>query len=184
MPEYSNDQIDQVRELERAVLGGLMLETERYDNVRLVISHADFQGKDHQSIFESMGDLVNAGKPLDPITVADRLDSKNLLTEKKESEVEKKDKEESNEKIPFTEDEYKILINDFSESLKEKKSEVAILKKRNSIEGTEITFHLDNELEGTIFDSIINRLKEKLKNFTSEKLNLKKLLQKEKQVQL
>ncbi len=63
MPEYSNDQIDQVRELERAVLGGLMLETERYDNVRLVISHADFQGKDHQSIFESMGDLVNAGKP-------------------------------------------------------------------------------------------------------------------------
>tara|TARA_B000000532_G_scaffold63453_1_gene50024 strand:- start:236 stop:1447 length:1212 start_codon:yes stop_codon:yes gene_type:complete len=27
-----------------------------------------------------MGDLVNAGKPLDPITVADRLDSKNLLT--------------------------------------------------------------------------------------------------------
>ena len=80
MLEYSNDQIDQVRELERAVLGGLMLETERYDNVRLVISHADFQGKDHQSIFESMGDLVNAGKPLDPITVADRLDSKNLLT--------------------------------------------------------------------------------------------------------
>ena len=80
MPEYSNDQIDQVRELERAVLGGLMLETERYDNVRLVISHSDFQGKDHQSIFESMGDLVNAGKPLDPITVADRLDSKNLLT--------------------------------------------------------------------------------------------------------
>ena len=80
MPEYSNDQIDQVRELERAVLGGLMLETERYDNVRLLISHADFQGKDHQSIFESMGDLVNAGKPLDPITVADRLDSKNLLT--------------------------------------------------------------------------------------------------------
>ena len=80
MPEYSNDQIDQVRELERAVLGGLMLETERYDNVSLVISHTDFQGKDHQSIFESMGDLVNAGKPLDPITVADRLDSKNLLT--------------------------------------------------------------------------------------------------------
>ena len=99
---------------------------------------------------------------------------KNLLTEKKESEAEKKDKEESNEKIPFTEDEYKILINDFSESLKEKKSEVAILKKRNSIEGTEITFHLDNELEGTIFDSIINRLKEKLKNRFEEKIVLKK----------
>ena len=99
---------------------------------------------------------------------------KNLLTEKKESEVEKKDKEESNEKIPFSKDEYKILINDFSESLKEKKSEVAILKKRNSIEGTEITFYLDNELEGTIFDSIINRLKEKLKNRFEEKIVLKK----------
>ena len=50
MPEYSNDQIDQVRELERAVLGGLMLETERYDNVRLVISHADFHENLHERL--------------------------------------------------------------------------------------------------------------------------------------
>ena len=99
---------------------------------------------------------------------------KNLLTEKKESEVEEKDKEESNEKIPFSENEYYNLINNFAESLKEKKSEVAILKKRNSINENEITFHLDNELEGTIFDSIINRLKEKLKNRFEEKIVLKK----------
>ncbi len=80
MPEYSNDQIDQVRDLERAVLGGLMLETERYDSVSLIISYSDFQGSDHQSIFKSMGELVNANKPLDPITVSDQLFNKNLLT--------------------------------------------------------------------------------------------------------
>jgi len=62
------------------VLGGLMLETERYDAVSLVIQFSDFEGQDHQSIFQSMGELVNANKPLDPLTVSGRLDSKNLLT--------------------------------------------------------------------------------------------------------
>ena len=70
---------NQSRNLEQAVLGGLMLETERYDSVSLIISHADFEGRDHQHIFESMGELVNANKPLDPITVSERLNSKNLL---------------------------------------------------------------------------------------------------------
>tara|TARA_B100000029_G_scaffold508084_2_gene594173 strand:+ start:42126 stop:43487 length:1362 start_codon:yes stop_codon:yes gene_type:complete len=79
MSELSKDQNNQVRDLERAVLGGLMLETERFDNVRTIISHLDFEGPDHQFIFESMGELVNSNKPLDPLTVSDRLDSKNLL---------------------------------------------------------------------------------------------------------
>ena len=76
----SIENTEQVRELERAILGGLMLETERYDAVSEIIEFTDFEGQDHQSIFQSMGELVNSNKPLDPLTVSDRLDSKNLLT--------------------------------------------------------------------------------------------------------
>ena len=80
MSTKSIENTEQVRELERAVLGGLMLETERYDAVSEIIEFTDFEGQDHQNIFQSMGELVNSNKPLDPLTVSDRLDSKNLLT--------------------------------------------------------------------------------------------------------
>ena len=99
---------------------------------------------------------------------------KNLLVEKEEVKVDKKNKEKELEKVAFSEDEYYKLIENFAEALKEKKSEVAILKKRNSISGTEIIFHLDNELEGTIFDSILNRLKERIKHRFEEKIVIKK----------
>ncbi len=98
---------------------------------------------------------------------------KNLLIEKEEI-ITEESKTEIIEKIPFSENEFNNLINSFVDSLKEKKSEVAILKKRISINGKEITFHLDNELEGTIFDSILNRLKERIKNKFIEKIELKK----------
>ena len=80
MSIQSLENTEQVRDLEKAVLGGLMLETERYDSVSLIIQFSDFEGQDHQSIYQSMGELVNANKPLDPLTVSGRLDSKNLLT--------------------------------------------------------------------------------------------------------
>ena len=79
MSELTNNFNQQVREAEKAVLGGLMLETERFDSVILKISDKDFHGKDHQLIFESMGELINENKPLDPLTVSEKLDSKNLL---------------------------------------------------------------------------------------------------------
>jgi|TARA_B110000438_G_scaffold300565_1_gene353267 replicative DNA helicase len=80
MSSKSIENTEQVRDLEKAVLGGLMLETERYDNVSLIIASSDFEGQDHQNIFQSMGELVHSNKPLDPLTVSGRLDSKNLLT--------------------------------------------------------------------------------------------------------
>ena len=80
MSIQSIENTEQVRDLEKAVLGGLMLETERYDAVSLIIQFSDFEGQDHQSIFQSMGELVYANKPLDPLTVSGRLDNKNLLT--------------------------------------------------------------------------------------------------------
>ena len=46
MSELTNNFNQQVREAEKAVLGGLMLETERFDSVILKISDKDFHGKD------------------------------------------------------------------------------------------------------------------------------------------
>jgi replicative DNA helicase len=79
MSELNQNQKQQVREIERAVLGGLMLETHRFDSVIQVIKEADFDGKDHQIIFQSMSELVDENKPLDPITVSEKLDNKNSL---------------------------------------------------------------------------------------------------------
>ena len=79
MSEITNNFNQQAREAEKAVLGGLMLETERFYSVILKNSDKDFHGKDHQLIFDSMGELINENKPLDPLTVSEKLDSKNLL---------------------------------------------------------------------------------------------------------
>ena len=79
MSESLLNQSEQAREAERAVLGGLMLETHRFDTVIQVIKENDFDGKDHQIIFQSMSELVEENKPLDPLTVSEKLDNKNSL---------------------------------------------------------------------------------------------------------
>ena len=80
MSEININQNEQAREAERAVLGGLMLETHRFDTVIQVIKENDFDGKDHQIIFQSISELVEENKPLDPLTVSEKLDNKNSLT--------------------------------------------------------------------------------------------------------
>ena len=79
MSDININQNEQAREAERAVLGGLMLETHRFDSVIQVIKENDFDGKDHQIIFQSMSELVEENKPLDPLTVSEKLDNKNSL---------------------------------------------------------------------------------------------------------
>jgi replicative DNA helicase len=79
MLDININQNEQAREAERAVLGGLMLETHRFDTVIQVIKENDFDGKDHQIIFQSMSELVEENKPLDPLTVSEKLDNKNSL---------------------------------------------------------------------------------------------------------
>tara|TARA_A200000113_G_scaffold139256_1_gene125171 strand:- start:6677 stop:8047 length:1371 start_codon:yes stop_codon:yes gene_type:complete len=80
MSDININQNEQAREAERAVLGGLMLETHRFDTVIQVIKENDFDGKDHQIIFQSMSELVEENKPLDPLTVSEKLDNKNSLS--------------------------------------------------------------------------------------------------------
>ena len=79
MSDININQNEQAREAERAVLGGLMLETHRFDTVIQVIKENDFDGKDHQIIFQSMSELVEENKPLDPLTVSEKLDNKYSL---------------------------------------------------------------------------------------------------------
>jgi replicative DNA helicase len=79
MSDININQNEHAREAERAVLGGLMLETHRFDTVIQVIKENDFDGKDHQIIFQSMSELVEENKPLDPLTVSEKLDNKNSL---------------------------------------------------------------------------------------------------------
>ena len=50
MSIQSIENTEQVRDLEKAVLGGLMLETERYDAVSLIIQFSDFEGQDHPMV--------------------------------------------------------------------------------------------------------------------------------------
>ena len=45
MSDININQNEQAREAERAVLGGLMLETQRFDTVIQVIKENDFDGK-------------------------------------------------------------------------------------------------------------------------------------------
>ena len=79
MSDININHNEQAREAERAVLGGLMLETHRFDTVIQVIKENDFDGKDHQIIFQSMSELIEENKPLDPLTVSEKLDNKNSL---------------------------------------------------------------------------------------------------------
>lgn len=66
-------------EAEQAVLGGLMLDNQAWDNVADRLTENDFYRLDHRSIFRTMSDLVLQSKPLDVITVSENLErSKDL----------------------------------------------------------------------------------------------------------
>ena len=127
---------------------------------------------------EKVKKIIEKPKSENDIINKDTPNLKNLLITKNEevkTEIElKKEEIEINKKVSFSEEEFNLLINSFIGSLKEKKSEVAILKKQKVIEGTSITFYLDNKLEGSIYDSILNRLNERLKNRFTEKITLNK----------
>ena len=87
MSDLNINQNEQAREAEKAVLGGLMLETHRFDTVIQVIKENDFDGKDHQIIFQSMSELIEENKPLDPLTVSEKLTNKNSLNKVRQKKI-------------------------------------------------------------------------------------------------
>jgi replicative DNA helicase len=60
-------------EAEQSVLGGLMIANESWDNVADLVTEEDFYRAGHQRIFVRMAHLVEAGEPIDVITLAEAL---------------------------------------------------------------------------------------------------------------
>jgi replicative DNA helicase len=61
-------------EAEQAVLGGLMLDNRRFDDVSEIITAKDFYRQDHQLIFGAVERLAGDGEPLDVVTLAEFLE--------------------------------------------------------------------------------------------------------------
>ena len=61
-------------EAEQAVLGGLLLDSEAYDQVADVVTTQDFYRPDHQLIFDAITQVVQLGRPCDFVTVSEQLD--------------------------------------------------------------------------------------------------------------
>ncbi|ECA1950121.1 replicative DNA helicase [Salmonella enterica subsp. enterica serovar Virchow] len=64
---------------EASVLGGLMLDNDRWDEVAPLLNSSDFYYDQHQIIFREIERLVSAGQPIDLITLTESLERKDLL---------------------------------------------------------------------------------------------------------
>ena len=122
---------------------------------------------------EKSKEVIENPEVKEDIKAKDTPNLKNLFSKKKEPEA-KETINITSEKIHFNPDEFHKLIEEFIVSIKEKKSEVAILKKKKTIEKTNVTFHLENDLEGSIFDNLENRLNRKIKSVFIENVTIKK----------
>lgn len=60
-------------EAEQSIIGGLLLDSERVDDVLEVIGAQDFYRQDHQQIFNAIAKLQSTGNAIDAITVADAM---------------------------------------------------------------------------------------------------------------
>ncbi len=58
---------------EQSVLGGLMLDNERWDTVADKVTEVDFYRKDHRLIFRIIADLADKNVPFDVITISEAL---------------------------------------------------------------------------------------------------------------
>lgn len=66
-------------EAEQSVLGGLMLDNERWDNAADRVTSNDFFNRPHRLIFSEMQRLLEMGKPIDLITLSESLEQKGKL---------------------------------------------------------------------------------------------------------
>nr|MCH9692773.1 replicative DNA helicase [Gammaproteobacteria bacterium] len=60
-------------EAEQSVLGGLMLDSNRFDGVAEQLNETDFFTASHRTIYQVMGTLVQSTQPLDIVTLAEAL---------------------------------------------------------------------------------------------------------------
>lgn len=68
-------------EAEQAVLGGLLLDSQSWDNVADVLRSEDFYRPDHRIIFDAIGKLASLGQPSDAVTVSESLERSGQLAD-------------------------------------------------------------------------------------------------------
>lgn len=68
-------------EAEQAVLGGLMVDNEAWDQVADRVVDADLYRRDHRLVFRAIEALVEAGQPMDVVTLSEWLKAQGLLDE-------------------------------------------------------------------------------------------------------
>jgi replicative DNA helicase len=66
-------------EAEQSVIGGLLLDNDRWDSISSVITAEDFYRNDHRLIFRCMSQLIEENKPVDVVTVSEALSLLNEL---------------------------------------------------------------------------------------------------------
>src|SRR6195256_1198641 len=69
----------QAKDLEEAVLGAIMLEKSAFDTVVEILKPECFYVEAHQRIYMAMQSLANKSQPIDILTVAEELRSKEEL---------------------------------------------------------------------------------------------------------
>ncbi|AOV88889.1 TPA: replicative DNA helicase [Vibrio parahaemolyticus] len=76
----SDSQVDAIKvpphslEAEQSVIGGLLLDNERWDTVSERVVASDFYSRPHRLIFEGVKTILESGKPLDLITLSEHLE--------------------------------------------------------------------------------------------------------------
>ncbi len=66
-------------EAEQSVLGGLLLDNQRWDQIADKISESDFYRKEHRLIFRAISCLIDDNRPADVVTVSEWLDKSGEL---------------------------------------------------------------------------------------------------------
>lgn len=66
-------------EAEQAVLGGLMLDNQTWDQIADRIDAVDFYRRDHRLIFETISELSERSDPFDVVTISERLEASGKL---------------------------------------------------------------------------------------------------------
>lgn len=66
-------------EAEQSVLGGLLLDNQRWDQIADKISESDFYRKEHRLIFQAISCLIDDNRPADVVTVSEWLDKSGEL---------------------------------------------------------------------------------------------------------
>jgi len=80
-PHPTDDEVARLRvppqsiEAEQSVLGGLLLDNSAWDRAGDLLTDSDFYRYEHRLIYAAIGNMVNASKPADVITVFEQLQS-------------------------------------------------------------------------------------------------------------